>query len=112
MLLPVHGIERPTEIFTRAGLYLDENECVIVAADEVDFAAMFSPEVAVENLVTLPPEIACGQLFPPRAELKMLGTRTRKAAAPPVRMIGDESDKARAHEVSRGVAACRNLCAD
>jgi hypothetical protein len=29
----------------------------------------------------------------------MLGTRTRKAVAPPVRKIGDESDKARVHAI-------------
>jgi hypothetical protein len=29
----------------------------------------------------------------------MPGTRTRRAAAPPVRKIGDESDKARVHAV-------------
>jgi hypothetical protein len=29
----------------------------------------------------------------------MRGSRTRRAAAPPVRKIGDESDKARAHAI-------------
>jgi hypothetical protein len=41
----------------------------------------------------------------------MPGTRTRKPAAPPVRKIVDESDKARVHAVLSGAARCRSPCA-
>jgi hypothetical protein len=41
----------------------------------------------------------------------MLGTRTRKPAAPPVRKIVDESDKARVHAVLSDAIPCRSLCA-
>jgi hypothetical protein len=98
-LITIDRIKRPAEVFARPCFYLDENERVAIAADDIDLAAGAPAEITIQDFVTVPPQEPAGQVLPPRAKPQMPGRRTRRAAAPPVRKIGDESDKARVHAV-------------
>jgi hypothetical protein len=49
----VHRYEGPAEIFACARFYFHEHQCVIVATDNVDFAAAASTEIAEEDFVTV-----------------------------------------------------------
>lgn len=62
---------------------------------------MASAEIAVENFVASAPEKTAGEFFPadPKPQVLRGSLRAGEAAAPPVQKIGDESDKARVHEV-------------
>jgi hypothetical protein len=99
LLVPIDGIERATEIFSRPRLYFDEDECVVIAADDIDLAAGPAAKITIEDFVTVPPQKPARQFLPASPKPKMFGTRRQKAAAPPVRKIGDESDRARAHAI-------------
>ena len=110
-LVAIDRIERPAEIFARPRFHFDENQRVALAADDIDFAAGPSAKVTIQDFVTVPLQELAGQLLPPRPKSQMLGTRIRKPAAPPVRKIVDESDKARVHAVLSGAIPCRSLCA-
>ena len=48
----VYCREWPAEIFTRACFYFDKHQRIIVTADNVDFAATASTEIAEQNFVT------------------------------------------------------------
>lgn len=98
-LVPIHGIERPAKIFPRSRFDLHENQGVAIAADQVDLPTGATSKITRQNFVTVPAEKFAGQFLPPRAKSQMPGRRTRKPAAPPVRKIVDESDKARVHAV-------------
>ena len=115
LLLSIDRFDWPTEIFPSARFYLHENQRVVLAADDVDLAAAASFEVAVENFVAVTPQEAAGQFLPASPAPEMLrprrGLREQEAAAPPVRKIGDGSDKARIHGVSGDAVQCSNLCA-
>ena len=110
-LLAIDGLQRPPEILARSRFYFDEHQRVALAADHVDFAAGARLEITRQNFVAVLPQESAGQVLPVRAKTKMRGTRSRKAAAPPVRKIVDESDKARVHAVLSGAIPCRSLCA-
>lgn len=99
LLLASDGVQWPSEIFPGARFHFHENECVIVAANEVDFAPAATTKIPKEDFVAGTAQEFRGQLLAARAALEMLRTRTRKAAAPPARKIGDGSDKARAHAI-------------
>ena len=98
-LVVIHRIERPTETFPRARFDFDENKRVSIAADDIDFAASAAAEITIQDLVTVPPQEPARQVLPACAKPKMPGRRSRRPAAPPVRKIGDESDKARVHAI-------------
>ena len=110
-LVPIDRVERPAEIFPRPRFHFDENQRVAIAANEIDFATGAPAKITIQDLVTVPAQELAGQFLPPRAKSQMLGTRIRKPAAPPVRKIVDESDKARVHAVLSGAAPCRSPCA-
>ena len=99
LLVAIDGVERPSEIFARPRFHFDEDERVFVAADDVDLAAAPAAKITIEDFVTVPPQKPARQFLPASPKPKMFGTRRRKPAAPPVRKIGDESDKARAHAI-------------
>ncbi len=99
LFISIDGVERPSEIFARARFHFDENQRVALAANNIDFATGAAAKITRQDLVTVPAQEPAGQVLPPRAKPEMLGTRTRKAVAPPVRKIGDESDKARVHAI-------------
>ena len=98
-LVAIDRVERPAKIFARACFHFDENEGVAIAADDVDLAAAASAKISVENFVTIAAQEAGRQFLTPRSKPKMFGTRRRKPVAPPVRKIGDESDKDRVHAI-------------
>lgn len=107
----INRIERPAEILPSPRFHFHEHERVAIAADEIDLAAGASAEITIQDLVTVPAQELARQFLPPRSKSQMLGSRTRKPAAPPVRKIVDESDKARVHAVLSGAARCRSPCA-
>ena len=111
LLVAIDSVERASEIFPRPCFHLDENEGVAIAADDVDLAPAATAEITIQDFVTAPFQKLAGQLLPAGSKSQMLGTRRRKPAAPPVRKIGDESDKVRAHAILSGAVPCRSLCA-
>ena len=115
LLLPIDRFDRSAKIFPRACFYFHKHQRVVVATDDVDLATAAPLEIAVKNFVALTPQEAAGQLLAVSAAPKMLRSgrdpREQEAAAPPVRKIGDGSDKARIHGVSRDAVQCSNLYA-
>lgn len=99
LLVAIDGLKRPSEIFARPRLHFDENERVFVAADDVDLAAAPAAKITIKDFVTAPLQEPAGQFLSAGPKPKMFGTRRQKPAVPPVRKIGDESDKARAHAI-------------
>jgi hypothetical protein len=99
LLVAIDGVERPSEIFARPCFHFDKDECVVVTANDVDLAAAPAAKITIEDFVTVPPQKPAGQFLPVSPKPKMFGTRRRKPAAPPVRKIGDELDRARAHAI-------------
>ena len=69
-LLEGDGFGGACEFVAGARFYFDEGEDVLVAiaADEIDFAAVFRAEVSVENLVSAAAEEAGGETFAYAAE--------------------------------------------
>ena len=110
-LVAIDRFERPAEIFSGPRFHLDENERVAIAADDIDLAAGAAAEITIQDFVAVLPQELAGQVLPALPKPQMRGRRTRRAAAPPVRKIGDESDKARAHAILSGAIPCRSLCA-
>ena len=99
LLGAIHRVEWTSEIFARPRFHLDEDKRVFVAADDVDLAPASAAKITIEDFVTVPPQEPAGQFLPATPKPKMFGPQRRKPAAPLVRKIGDESDKARAHAV-------------
>ena len=99
LLVAIDGVERTSEILSRPRFNFDEDKCVVVAADDIDLAPAPAAKITVEDFVAVPPQKPAGQLLSASPKPKMFGARRRKPAAPPVRKIGDESDKARAHAI-------------
>ena len=99
LFVPINGVEGSSEIFARPRFHFDENQSVALATDDVDFAPGAAPEITIQDLVTVAAQEPASQVLPLRSKAKMPGTRNRKAVAPPVRKIGDESDKARVHAI-------------
>jgi hypothetical protein len=99
LLVAIDGVERTSEILARPRFHFDEDKRVFVAADDVDLATAAAAKITIKDFVTVPPQKPAGQLLSASPKPKMFGTRRRKPAAPPVRKIGDESDKARAHAI-------------
>ena len=110
-LVAIDRFERAAEIFARARFDFDKDERVAVAADDINFTAGAAPKITIQDFVAAPLQELAGQLLPPGSKSQMLGPRTRKSAAPPVRKIVDESDKARVHAVLSGATPSRSLCA-
>ena len=52
MFFSINGRNGAAEIFPRARFYFDENQCVVLAAHNIDFAATAPAKVAEEDLVT------------------------------------------------------------
>ncbi len=99
MLFASDCIERAAKILAGAGFHFDEDERIAIAADKINLAAAPSAKIAVENLVAMLAQKSRGQAFSACPQPQMFRVRTRKPAAPPVRKIGDGSDKVRAHGV-------------
>src|SRR6202040_717880 len=91
LFVAIDSVERSPEIFARPRLHFDEDKRVSLATDNVDFASGAAAEITIQDLVTVPAQETAGQILSLRSKAKMLGTRNRKAVAPPVRKIGDES---------------------
>jgi hypothetical protein len=99
LFIAINGVGRPSKIFVPPRFYFNKDECVVVTANDVDLASGASAKITIEDLVTVPPQKPARQLLPASPKPKMFGTRSRKPAAPPVRKIGDGSDKAHAHAI-------------
>ncbi len=90
LLIARNGFEGTTEIFARTRFHFDKNERVVVAADDVDFAATASAEIAVENFETIAAQKTAREFFAKSAALQMFGSRERKIAPP---NCGDETSE-------------------
>ena len=99
LLVAIDGVERTSEIVARPRFHLDENERVAITADDIDLAAGAAAEITIQDFVAVLPQELASQVLPALPKPQMRGRRTRRAVAPPVRKIGDESDKARAHAI-------------
>jgi hypothetical protein len=99
LFFPMHRLERPAELLPRPCFHFHEDEGVAIAADNVDLAAGAPFEITIQNFVAVLPQEPAGQVLPACPKPEMPGLRSRKPAAPPVRKIVDESDKARVHAV-------------
>jgi len=101
LLLSVHRVDRPPEIFVTARFHFDENERVTVAANNVDLASVARAEIPVKNFVAMTPQKSTSQFLPARAATEMFRQflRAREAVVPPARKIGDGSDRVQIHEV-------------
>ena len=71
LLLSVYCLDRPTKIFVTARFHFDENERVVVAADDVNLTSAVSAEIAIKNLVTVLAQETAGQLFTERTAPKV-----------------------------------------
>jgi len=99
LFVAIDGVERPSKSFVGPRFYFNKDEGVVVTADDIDLTPGASAKITIQDLVTVPPQKPARQFLPASPKLKMLGTRSRKPAAPPVRKIGDGSDKAHAHAI-------------
>ena len=99
LLVAIDGVEWTSEILAGPRFHFDEDECVFVAANDVDLAPAPAAKITIEDFVTVPPQKPARQFLPASPKPKMFGPRRQKPAAPSVRKIGDESDKARAHAI-------------
>jgi len=59
----IHRLNGPAEIFPAARFHFDEDERVIVAANDVDLTTAVSAEIAIKNFVAVPAQETAGQLF-------------------------------------------------
>ena len=101
LLLPVYRFDRPPEIFVAARFHFDKNECVAVAANDVDLASAARAEIPVKNFVAVTPQKSASQFLPARAATEMFRQflRAREAAVQPARKSDDGSDRVQIHEV-------------
>ena len=99
LFVAIDGVERPSKIFVPPRFHFNKDERVVVTANDVDLTPGASAKITIKDLVTVPPQKPAGQFLSASPKPKMFGTRSRKSAVPPVRKIGDESDKARAHAI-------------
>jgi hypothetical protein len=86
LLAPADRRHWSPEIFASACFDLHKHQRVAVAADDIDFAAAASAEIAIQNFVAVSSQKTAGQFFAPRAapDMVRLGGRgkTRKSASP------------------------------
>ena len=75
LLLLVHRLNGPAEIFVRARFHLDKDKRVTIAANDVDLAAAAPFEIAINNFITVPTQEPAGQRLPTRAAPKMFWLR-------------------------------------
>jgi len=99
LFVAIDGVERPSKILVPPRFHFDKHQRVVFSTDDVDLTPSASAKITIEDLVTVPPQKPARQFLSASPKLKMFGTRSRKPAAPPVRKIGDGSDKAHAHAV-------------
>jgi len=57
-LFAINCFNRPAEIFTPAGFYLDKNQCVIVTTDNIDLTTAPAAEITEEDFVSVTFEVA------------------------------------------------------
>ena len=62
-------IDRPFERVRSASLYFDEDQGVVIAANDVDLtaASMSGFEIPIKNFVAVPAQVASCKLFAPRS---------------------------------------------
>ena len=86
LLFSVDRFKRPAEIFARPRFHFDEDERVAIAADDVDFAAVASAKIAIENFVAVPAQKTAASFSP---------------CAPRRRCAGLEGEKRLRHRLKR-----------
>ncbi len=72
LFLSTHCLNRTAEIFPGARFHFDEDERVVVAANDVDLATAASPKIAIKNFVAVLAQETAGQLFTEETASKMV----------------------------------------
>ena len=54
LLVAVDRVERTSEILSRPRFYFDEDERVVVAADDIDLASAPAAKITIKDFVTVP----------------------------------------------------------
>jgi hypothetical protein len=69
---------RRTECVSRAGFHFDEYQRFFmpIAADQIDLAASFGPEVLIQQPKSISAEILCGYSFSSSSERQMRGLKS------------------------------------
>ena len=75
LLCTIDGIKGTSEIFARACFYLDEDECIAVATNNVNLATPASAKISIKNLVAVAAQESAGKFFTAHAKPKMLWVR-------------------------------------
>jgi hypothetical protein len=60
LFVAIDGVGRPSEILASPRFYFDEDECVFLAADDVDLAAGASTKITIEDFVAVLPQKPAG----------------------------------------------------
>ena len=114
LLVAIHRRRGRAEVAGASRFYLDEDEFVSVAADDIDFAAPRRAEVFVENFESVPPQVPGGQRLPTPPEpvtVIFRFRRARESPGAPGENFCDGVRKAHAFSDVRGAARCHILCA-
>ena len=72
MFRSIHCLNGPAEIFPGARFHFDEDERVVVAANDVDLATAASAKIAIKNFVAVLAQETAGQLFTEETASKMV----------------------------------------
>lgn len=63
-MVAIDRFERPAKTFPGPRFHLDENERVVIAADDIDLAAGAAAEITIQDFVTVLPQELAGQVLP------------------------------------------------
>lgn len=74
-LVAVNRFDRTAEVFACAGFHFDKDERVVVAANDIDLAALAAMEIAVQNFITLLAQEFARELFAAAPTTQMLRFR-------------------------------------
>jgi len=72
LLSSIHRLNGSTEILPGARFHFDEDERVVIAANDVDLATAASAKIAIKNFVAVLAQETAGQLFTEETASKMV----------------------------------------
>ena len=72
MFSSIHRLNGPTEILPDARFHFDEDERVVIAANDVDLATAVSAKIAIKNFVAVLAQKTAGQFFTEETASKMV----------------------------------------
>jgi hypothetical protein len=72
LLIVPDGFERATKVLSAASFHLDKDEDIVLAANNINFAATFAAKISIQDLVPLLPQESAGEFFTKVAALSGL----------------------------------------